>query len=98
MKELIEYCDNYSKTSGRLWQYYRDKPAAVTKNSKSFKSKISITWKCLSNFGRTLEMSLINFEIRLKLNWSKNFFISSDIGETKFTITDTELHVSGVTL
>ena len=43
-------------------------------------------------------MSLINFEIRLKLNRSKNFFISSDIGETKFTITDAELHVSGATL
>ena len=24
---LIEYSDNYSKASGRLWQYYRDKPA-----------------------------------------------------------------------
>ena len=23
---LIEYSDNYSKTSGSLWQYYRDKP------------------------------------------------------------------------
>ena len=23
----IEYSDAYSKTSGRLWQYYRDKPA-----------------------------------------------------------------------
>ena len=24
---LIEYSDNYSKTSGSLWQYYRDEPA-----------------------------------------------------------------------
>ena len=24
---LIEYNDNYSKTSGRLWQYCRDIPA-----------------------------------------------------------------------
>ena len=23
---LIKYSDNYSKTSGSLWQYYRDKP------------------------------------------------------------------------
>ena len=23
---LIEYSDNYSKTSGRLWQYYRNEP------------------------------------------------------------------------
>ena len=26
MYNLIEYSDNYSKTSGSLWQYYRDKP------------------------------------------------------------------------
>ena len=26
MYNLIEYSDNYSKTSGRLWQYCRDKP------------------------------------------------------------------------
>ena len=27
MYNLIEYKDAYSKTSGRLWQYYRDEPA-----------------------------------------------------------------------
>ena len=27
MYNLIEYRDNYSKTSGNLWQYYRDEPA-----------------------------------------------------------------------
>ena len=32
MYKLIEYSDNYSKTSGSLWQYYRDKPA-VNNNS-----------------------------------------------------------------
>ena len=26
MHNLIEYTDNYSKTSGTLWQYYRDDP------------------------------------------------------------------------
>ena len=33
MYNLIEYSDSYLKTSGSLWQYYRDKP-----NAKSFKS------------------------------------------------------------
>ena len=27
MYNLIEYSDNYSKTWGRLWQYYRNEPA-----------------------------------------------------------------------
>ena len=26
MYDLIEYSNNYSKTSGTLWQYYRDEP------------------------------------------------------------------------
>ena len=26
MYNLIEYRDNYSKTSGSLWEHYRDKP------------------------------------------------------------------------
>ena len=42
MYNLIEYSDNYSKTSGNLWQYYVDKPAATVPNSESFKSKIRI--------------------------------------------------------
>ena len=35
-----EYSDNYSKISGSLWQYGRDKPNATFTNSKSFKYKI----------------------------------------------------------
>ena len=27
MYNLIEYCNNFSKTSGSLWEYYRDEPA-----------------------------------------------------------------------
>ena len=47
MYNFIEYNDNYSKTSGSLWQYYTVEPAAATLNSKSFKSKIRITGKPL---------------------------------------------------
>ena len=39
MYNLIEYSDNYSKTSGSLWQYYRDQPNDNLTNSESFKSK-----------------------------------------------------------
>ena len=37
---LLEYSDNYAKTSGSLWQYYRDEPNYNLRNSESFKSKI----------------------------------------------------------
>ena len=43
-------------------------------------------------------MSLINCEVNLILTWSKDCFISSTTGETKFKITDTKLYVSVVTL
>ena len=37
------------KTSGSLWQYYRDEPNDNLADSKSFKSKIKITGKTLDN-------------------------------------------------
>ena len=42
MNNLIEYSDNYSETSGSLWQYYRDEPNATLTDSESFKSKMKI--------------------------------------------------------
>ena len=47
MYNLIEYSDNYAKTKGSLWQYFRDEPVANDdiEDSKSFKSKIKITGK-----------------------------------------------------
>ena len=45
MYNLIEYSDTYSKTSGSLWQYYRDEPNDNLANSESFKSKIKIAGK-----------------------------------------------------
>ena len=45
MYNLIEYSDNYSKTSRILWQYYRDKLNDNIAESESFKSKIKITGK-----------------------------------------------------
>ena len=42
---LTEYSDNYSKTSGSLWQYYRDDPNDNITQSESFKYKFKITGK-----------------------------------------------------
>ena len=35
----IEYSDNYSETSGSLWQYYKDEPNDNLADYESFKSK-----------------------------------------------------------
>ena len=45
MYNLIEYSNNYSKTSGSLWLYYRDEPNGNITESESFKYKTNITGK-----------------------------------------------------
>ena len=115
MYKLIEYSDNYAKTTGSLWQYFRDEPDDDIEDSESFKSKIKITGKTpnnndvkdveimvsikyLSNFCRTLEMPLINFEVNLILTWSSTCVITDSTGAGTFEITDTKLYVPVVTL
>ena len=49
MYNLTEYSDNYSKTSGSLWQYYKDDPYDNIANSESFKFKVKITGTTSNN-------------------------------------------------
>ena len=58
MYNLIEYSDNYSKTSGSLWQYYKDDPNNNLTESKSLKSKVKITGKTPNN-GNTKDVEII---------------------------------------
>ena len=44
MSNLLEYSKNHRKTTGSLWNYYRDEPSnPLSSNSESFKYKTSIT-------------------------------------------------------
>ena len=44
MYNLVEYSKNYKKTTGSLWNYYRDEPSnPLSSNCESFKHKTSIT-------------------------------------------------------
>ena len=67
MYNLIEYSDDYSKTFGSLWQYYRDEPNNNSTDSKSFKSKIKITGNTPAD-GNTK-----NFEIVVRLKILEQF-------------------------
>ena len=50
MYNLIEYSDNYAKTSGNLWQYFRDEPDDNNiEDSESFTSKTKIAGKTPNN-------------------------------------------------
>ena len=83
MYNLIEYSDAYSKTSGSLWQYYRDEPAldkhnniidfpANNNNSISFKFKQQITEQT-GNYGTK------NVEIMVSLKYLSNFWRTLEI-------------------
>ena len=67
---LLEYSENYRKTMGSLWNYYRDEPSnPLSANSESFKSKTSIA-------GKTLEDndSLTDAKVVIPLNHLRNFW------------------------
>ena len=68
MHNLIEYNDNYSKTSGSLWQYYRDDPNDNIIQSESFKYKIKIIGKAPAA-GNTKDV-----EIAVPLRYLSNFW------------------------
>ena len=108
---ISDNSDNYSKTSGSLWQYSKDELT----DSESFKSNIKMTGntptdgnikdieiivplKYLNNLWRTLEISLINCEVNLILPWSSTRFITDFKGAGRFSITDTKLYVPVVVL
>ena len=73
MYNVIEYSDNYFKTSGSLWQYYKDNPNDNLANSKSFKSKVKVTGKTPNN-GNTKDV-----EITIPLKYSSNFWRTLEI-------------------
>ena len=65
---IIEYSDNYAKTTGSLWQYFRDEPNDVLRNSKSFKAKIKITGKTPDDDNEK------DVEIMVPLKYLSNFW------------------------
>ena len=73
MYNLIEYSDNYSKTSGSLWQYYKDDPNDNLTDSESFKSKVKITGKTPNN-GNTKDVEII-----VPLKYLSNFWRTLEI-------------------
>ena len=101
MYNLIEYSDNYQDSSAILYQYKRDEPPGnpvFANNIARINVKVVVPLKYLSNFFKSLEMSLINCKIKLNLTWKKECVLSTDNGNTVFIINDTKLYVPVVTL
>ena len=67
-------------------------------NDNTKNAEIVVLLKYLNNFWKTPEIPLINCEIVLDITWSKKCVISSAVGKTEFSITDTNLCVPVITL
>ena len=110
MYAFIEYRNNHVKKTENLWQYSSDERdhdiadsepfniksrlANNTGNNGIANVKVAKPSKYLSNSWKTLEMSLINFEISIDLTCSAIFVICIADGETTFAIVDTKLYGS----
>ena len=68
MYNLIEYSDNYSKTSGRLWQYYKNDPNDNITESESVKSEIKVPERAPAA-GNTKDVEMI-----VPLKYFSNFW------------------------
>ena len=75
MYNLLEYSKNYRKTTGSLWNYYRDEPSnPLSSNSESFKYKTNI-------IGKTPEDndSLTDVKVVIPLKHLSNFWRALNI-------------------
>ena len=78
MYNLIEYSDNYSDTSGSLWQFKRDEVPAdnaelTTDNSQSFKCKAPLLGK-KENAVNNTNSSVKDVKIVIPLTYLSKFW------------------------
>ena len=64
---MVEYSDNYLKTSGSLWQYYKDEANDNIADFESFKYKVKITGRAPA------DRNTKNVEIIVPLKYLSSF-------------------------
>ena len=84
MYNLIEYSDDYSKTSGSLWQYCKDIPAVNNNGdivdfnganaTDSFNFKTKITGQTAANNNNGNIAGRVDVEIMVPLKYLSNFW------------------------
>ena len=81
MYNLIEYSDNYSITSGRLWQYYRDEPALTDAAITNFHAVNNSAWSKFKQkiADKTADGGTKDVEIMVPLKYLSNFWITLEM-------------------
>ena len=98
---LWQYCRDDPNDSTTRSESFTCKNKITGKSLAARNTKdveIAMSLKYLSNFGRTLEIPLINWEINLILTWSEDCVISSATGIAKFKIAHAKLSFPAITL
>ena len=74
MYNLLQCSKNYKKTTGSLWNYYRDEPSnPLSSNSESFKYKASITGNTYEGDGEADKVGKSKTEVTVPLKHLRNF-------------------------
>ena len=71
---MLEYCKNYSKTTGSFWNYYRDEPDSGADNNINYSIKNSKSFDY-----KTREKDEKDVEIVVSLKYLSNFWRALDI-------------------
>ena len=81
MYNLLEYSKNYSKTSGRFWNYYRDEPNSGANNNINYSIKESKSFDYKTCFAGKLEGRNTEKEVEIvaPLKHVSNFWKTLDM-------------------
>ena len=84
MYNLVKYCDNYSESSGSLWQFKRDEsPVTNAGNPDNVFAANSTSFKYKSSFYKHLEIAVNgvfkNVKITVPLKYLSNFWRSLEM-------------------
>ena len=97
--EIINVTNNTSSSFKYKSNLIGDTDADGAKKKKE-NVKIAVPLKYLSNFWRSLEMSLINYKVEISLKWIESciFILPNSGTDATFKITDAKLYMPIVTL
>ena len=95
--EIINKADVTNDNNAPSFKYKASIIGDTGDNGRKNKVKIALPLKYLSNFWRSLELSLINFKVELSLKWYERCLLTV-VNTAIFKITDAKLYVPIVTL
>ena len=98
MYNLLEYSENDSMTWESLWNCYtemtkmtllRNLIRSTPNNDYRLDTEVAVLLKYLSNFWRSINLPLINCEIKLNLSWWR-YCVISEVLKTYMAIPNTD--------